>query len=120
MLEDFFFTFVGLEFAYRNAPNSMQGLVMAMYFSIISFGSLIGSGLLELSELSGIIPQNSCYNLTYYFFLLGGLMLVSWIIFIIYVERNKRKRSKHRRNQTFKRTEAAISSDIGSIAEIQS
>ena len=95
---------------------------MAMYFSIISFGSLIGSGLLELSELLGLIKKTEySYNLTFYFFLLGGLMLLSWIIFIVYIERSRRRRSKHRRNRTFNKTGCAAStSGISSIAEIQS
>ena len=109
----------GLEFAYRNAPKSMQGMVMALFFAINSLGSMLGSGLLLLTEASGLISTHVeantyIYNLTYYFFLLGALMLASWIIFIIYVERKRRKRLKKPRARIYNRTRSAVSSDIAS------
>ena len=90
---------------------------MALFFAINSLGSLLGSGLLALSEVSGLLISHShshkkYYDLTYYFFLLGGLMLLSWIIFIIYLERNRRKRLKQPRTRLFNRIRAPESSDI--------
>ena len=115
-----FFPILGLEFAYRNAPQSMQGMVMALFFAMNSLGSMLGSGLLLLSETSGRIKSHVngtnkyIYNLTYYFFLLGALMLASWMIFIIYVERKRRKRLKKPRTRIYNRTRSAVSSDITS------
>ena len=115
-----FFPILGLEFAYRNAPQSMQGMVMALFFAMNSLGSMLGSGLLLLSETSGLIKSQVngthkyIYNLTYYFFLLGALMLASWMIFIIYVERKRRKRLKKPRTRIYNRTRSAVSSDITS------
>lgn len=113
----------GLELAYRNAPRSMQGLVMALFFAINSFGSLLGSGLLALGQVSGLINRKTkkgrkYYDLTYYFFLLCGLMLISWIVFIIYIERNRRKRSRQPRTRMFNRTRGPNSPDISSVADL--
>ncbi|XP_046841582.1 solute carrier family 15 member 4-like isoform X2 [Xenia sp. Carnegie-2017] len=60
----------GLDFAYRNAPRSMQGLVMSSNFVIDSVGSLLGSGLLKLSVLIHLVKRKrkgEPYDLTYYF-----------------------------------------------------
>jgi membrane protein CcdC involved in cytochrome C biogenesis len=85
---------------------------MALFFAINSLGTLLGSGLLALSEAVKLIGTKKHYDLTYYFFLLAALMLVSWIIFIIYVERSKRKRLRQPRARMFNRTRSANPSDI--------
>lgn len=92
---------------------------MALYFVSSSLGSLMGSGLLKLSEVSGLITYKSkeqnYYNLTYYFFLLGGLMLLSWILFVIYLERNRRARTKHAGGtRLFNRARSSRSPDLTS------
>lgn len=86
-----FISHLGLEFAYRSAPKSMQSLVMALYFVTHSLGSLLGSGLLELSEVCDIVvktPKHEYYSHTYYFFLLCVLMLLSWFVFVVFIKRS--------------------------------
>ena len=86
-----FISHLGLEFAYRSAPKSMQSLVMAFYFVTHSLGSLLGSGLLELSEVCHIVKKtrkHEYYSHTYYFFLLCVLMLLSWSVFVVFIKRS--------------------------------
>lgn len=87
-LSEVFAVVGGLEFAYRNAPKSMQSLVMALYFATHSLGSLLGSGLLELCEAIDLIryQRDGYYDKTYYFFLLCVLMLLAWSAFVVYIK----------------------------------
>ncbi|XP_028396828.1 solute carrier family 15 member 4-like [Dendronephthya gigantea] len=118
-VSEIFATVGGLEFAYSNAPQSMQAVVMALFFVTISFGSLLGSGLLEIFEASGLLKRKTkggiYYDLTYYFFLLGGLTLLSWIVFISYIDHRRRKRARQPKIRSFGRMRNADSPDISSV-----
>ena len=66
---------------------------MGMFFFAESAGSLLGGGLFELCSLgkhrwtpdvlAHLSIQKLEDHLSYYFFLLAGLLFVTWIIFLI-------------------------------------
>uniref|UniRef100_A0A663LYZ5 Solute carrier family 15 member 3 n=1 Tax=Athene cunicularia TaxID=194338 RepID=A0A663LYZ5_ATHCN len=82
-LSELFTSIPGLEFAYTEAPESMKGAIMGLFFFISGVGSLLGSGLLTLLSLpthaegTGI---NSC-RVDNYFFLLAGIQSITCFIF---------------------------------------
>ncbi|XP_032233552.2 solute carrier family 15 member 4 isoform X2 [Nematostella vectensis] len=77
----------GLEFAYREAPPSMQSFVMGLFFFVQSIGSLLGAALYSFAGHVLHWTTESFYtvgpHLDCYFFLLGAIMLVSWLVFVV-------------------------------------
>lgn len=81
-----------LEFAYKEAPKSMQSFVMGLFFFTQSLGSLLGGLLYELCSfgnrwtpsLSDKYQERSLNknHLNYYFFILAGLQFITLIIFL--------------------------------------
>lgn len=79
----------GLELAYIEAPRSMQGLIMGLFWLCQGVGSILGTATMQIfhgiwfeSGDYGDINCSKCH-LGYYFFFLASLQLLGIVAFII-------------------------------------
>ncbi|XP_035691080.1 solute carrier family 15 member 4-like [Branchiostoma floridae] len=104
-----FASVAGLEFAYAAAPRSMHSIIMGLFFFTSGIGSLLGSGLLALVKKFNWVTDADHGNinkghLDYYFFVLGGLQFLSFVVFNIVAvsfHRAKMKRQKQQAGNGF-------------------
>ncbi|XP_041362213.1 solute carrier family 15 member 4-like [Gigantopelta aegis] len=77
----------GLEFAFTQAPPSMQGVLTGLFFAASGIGNYLSSAILAIitaaTESDPWLPDEiNKGKLEYYFFLLGVLMLLNFIVFV--------------------------------------
>ncbi|VDI80092.1 solute carrier family 15 (peptide/histidine transporter), member 3/4 [Mytilus galloprovincialis] len=81
----------GLEFAYSQAPDFMQGVCMGLFLATSGIGGYVAELILEIVvALTGSNPPDSWFpdeindgKTEYLFFLLGILMLIDFVLFVI-------------------------------------
>ncbi|CAH1232631.1 SLC15A4 [Branchiostoma lanceolatum] len=108
-VSEVFASVAGLEFAYAAAPRSMHSIIMGLFFFTSGIGSLLGSGLLALVKKFDWVKDVDHGNinqghLDYYFFVLGGLQFLSFVVFNIVAvsfHRAKMKRQKQQAGNGF-------------------
>ncbi|CAG5117051.1 unnamed protein product, partial [Candidula unifasciata] len=77
-----------LEFAYNQAPVSMQGLLTGLFLAASGFGSWVSSAILAIVEKASEEHPwwsdeiNDC-KMEYLLFLLGGIMFINFLIFCV-------------------------------------
>ncbi|XP_076446914.1 solute carrier family 15 member 4-like [Babylonia areolata] len=83
-----FASICGLEFAYTQAPKSMQGVIMGLFLVTSGLGGFLASGILNAVKAATksypwFDDEINNAHVEYYFFLLGGLMLLDFFIFLL-------------------------------------
>ncbi|XP_063969040.1 solute carrier family 15 member 4-like [Lytechinus pictus] len=88
-----FTSITGLEFAYSQSPDSMQGVIMGLFLMTTGLGSYLGSLLVIIvnaaSSGTWIPDEINDGFLEYFYFLLAGLMLLDFLVFLIIAHRYK-------------------------------
>ncbi|OWF40362.1 solute carrier family 15 member 4-like [Mizuhopecten yessoensis] len=94
----------GLEFAYSEAPDFMQGLVMGLFLMTSGIGNYVSSLILVIVKAASTsdpwFPDEiNEGKAEYLFFLIGGLMVVNFLIFIIIAKAYKTRASEQSKNE---------------------
>ncbi|BFZ03584.1 hypothetical protein BsWGS_06623 [Bradybaena similaris] len=85
---EIFTSVTSLEFAYNQAPVSMQGLLTGLFLAASGFGNWVSTAIIAIVEKASEEHPwwgdeiNDC-KMEYLLFLLGGLMFVNFLIFCV-------------------------------------
>ena len=95
------FSFTGLEFAYSQAPKSLQGVVMGAFLLTTGLGNYVSILLVVIvrsaSNKDWYPSQDPNQgHLEYFFFLLAGLMVVNFVVFLYIASSYKYKAAPKR------------------------
>lgn len=90
-----FFFLSALEFAYSEAPKSLQGVIMGMFMLAVGLGTYFGAAFIALvdtvtEKINGKDGKwypdkqyiNKSHHFAYYFFLLAGLMFTNFLVYV--------------------------------------
>ncbi|KAJ7372472.1 hypothetical protein OS493_018979 [Desmophyllum pertusum] len=106
----------GLEFAYSQAPKCLQGLVMGAFLVTSGLGSYVASILVIIVRSASDTdwypssdPNNG--HLEYFFFLLAGLMMVNFVVFLYVASSYQYKASPKRTDETVKDWDTSQTAD---------
>lgn len=94
----------GLEFAYSEAPDFMQGLVMGLFLMTSGLGSYVSTLILEIVKVSTTndpwFPDEiNEGKAEYLFFLIGGLMMLNFFAFVIVAKLYKNRASLKKKDE---------------------
>ncbi|KAK7111645.1 solute carrier family 15 member 4-like [Littorina saxatilis] len=83
-----FASICGLEFAYTQAPKSMQGVLTGLFMVTSGLGGFLATGILNAvkaatKDYPWFDDEINNVHVEYYFFLLGGLMFVDFLVFLV-------------------------------------
>lgn len=97
-LSEVFASIAGLEFAYSQAPTTLQSTIMGFFCFSTGLGSFLGTGLLFAFKKVWLPKDYDVGNINYgqlnlYFFLLAGILSVTLFIFICVFRKLKIKKS---------------------------
>ncbi|XP_078366305.1 solute carrier family 15 member 4-like isoform X2 [Oculina patagonica] len=106
----------GLEFAYSQAPKCLQGLVMGAFLVTSGLGNYVANLLVVIVRAASNndwYPENDPNqgHLEYFFFLLAGLMLVNFVVFLYVASSYKYKAAPKRTEEIFKDTSQPADGD---------
>ncbi|XP_076346091.1 solute carrier family 15 member 4-like [Tachypleus tridentatus] len=97
-LSEVFASIAGVEFAYSQAPTTLQSTIMGFFCFSTGLGSFLGTGLLFAFKKVWLPKDYDVGNINYgqlnlYFFLLAGILSVTLFIFICVFRKLKIKKS---------------------------
>ena len=100
--------YTGLEFAYSQAPEYLRGVIVALYLATNGIGSYLANLLVAIVISAGNTedwyPEKNPNkgHFEYFFFLLGGLMMLNFLVFLYIASSYKYKESSQRSEDTVK------------------
>lgn len=83
-----FASICGIEFAYTQAPKSMQGLLTGLFYVTSGLGNFVAVGILEAVQAATkgypwFDDEINNAKVEYYFFLLAVLMFLDFLVFLV-------------------------------------
>ncbi|KAL8604549.1 hypothetical protein ACOMHN_015833 [Nucella lapillus] len=95
-----FASICGLEFAYIQAPKSMQGLLTGLFFVTSGLGGFLATGILNAVQAATksypwFDDDINKAHVEYYFFLLAGLMMLDFLVFLVIAKFYRYRNTKY-------------------------